>query len=122
MVVGLINWIDLTAILPYYLEWLFYSSTAMEFQRLMVLRLLRLLRLFRYFRFSSFLQLSIDVLLVAVKASKEALFSLFFFFFFFMIIYSTILYFAERGQSTSTEHGSHVDICTTHACFVSRDV
>jgi hypothetical protein len=89
--------IDLIALLPYYIELIFFHSSILEFQRLSVIRLFRIFRLFRYFRYSNYLQLSMDVMVIAVKASKEALFSLFFFFIFFLILFSTLLYFTERG-------------------------
>lgn len=91
------NLIDLLALLPFYLELIFLGNHVTEFQRLSVIRLFRLLRLFKYYTYSSYLNLSVGVMKIAIKASKEALISLFIIFLSFLVINSTLLYFAERG-------------------------
>lgn len=69
-----------------------------DMQRLTVLRLFRLFRLFRCYTYSSFLQLSIDALLLSLWKSVESLMALLVFMIFVLIAFSTMLYFAERGE------------------------
>lgn len=92
-----LNFIDLLAILPCYLDLILYPEIALGYQRFTVFRLVRLFRMLRFFRHSRTLQFSMDVLLVSLKMSAEALLSLFLFFIFFLVILSTLIYFAERG-------------------------
>ncbi|KAG8897909.1 hypothetical protein FRB99_007799, partial [Tulasnella sp. 403] len=88
--------IDLLAILPYYIEIAIGADTT-AFFRFSILRTFRLLRVFRPFRYSNTILLTIEVMYLAVKRSKEALFALAFFVGMALVVFSTLLYFAERG-------------------------
>ncbi|KAI7832065.1 hypothetical protein BX661DRAFT_169898 [Kickxella alabastrina] len=64
--------VDALAIFPFYLEMAFQRDTSYEF-RFTILRIFRLLRVFSAFKYSSLLQLSIEVMIVAIKRSSDAL-------------------------------------------------
>src|SRR5258708_1138237 len=68
-----------------------------EFFRFSILRTIRLLRVFRPFKYSSTLLLTIEVMMVSIRRSRDALLALSFFVLMALIVFSTLLYFAERG-------------------------
>ncbi|CAG8760614.1 2049_t:CDS:10, partial [Cetraspora pellucida] len=72
--------IDFIAIAPYYVELAFHHDTTYDF-RFTILRLFRLLRVFKAFKYSSTIIMTIEVMIVAVKRSMDALGALFFFMF-----------------------------------------
>ncbi|KAF0487693.1 voltage-gated potassium channel [Gigaspora margarita] len=88
--------IDFIAIAPYYIELAFHHDTTYDF-RFTILRLFRLLRVFKAFKYSSTIIMTIEVMIVAVKRSMDALGALFFFMVTSIVLFSTLLYFAERG-------------------------
>ncbi|KAG9293361.1 hypothetical protein G9A89_007607 [Geosiphon pyriformis] len=88
--------IDFIAIVPYYIELIFHHDTTYDF-RFTILRLFRLLRVFKAFKYSSTIIMTIEVMIVAVKRSMDALGALFFFMVTSIVLFSTLLYFAERG-------------------------
>ncbi|CAG8436319.1 9070_t:CDS:2 [Funneliformis caledonium] len=88
--------IDFIAIAPYYIELMFHHDTTYDF-RFTILRLFRLLRVFKAFKYSSTIIMTIEVMIVAVKRSMDALGALFFFMVTSIVLFSTLLYFAERG-------------------------
>ncbi|KAF9113266.1 hypothetical protein BGX27_001910 [Mortierella sp. AM989] len=89
--------IDLISILPYYIELALTNDTTVYF-RFTILRLFRLLRVFRTFKYSSTIIMTIEVMIVAIKRSMDALSALFFFLITGTMLFSTLLYFAERGE------------------------
>ena len=92
------NFIDIIAIAPVLFEALLTSSEGRkETKRFMVFRLFRLIRLLHCYGYSSVLQLSMDAMFIALKKSKDALLAILFFQFFVIIIFSTLIYFFERG-------------------------
>jgi potassium voltage-gated channel Shal-related subfamily D protein 2 len=88
--------LDLIAILPYYVEVARQDDTSILF-RFSILRTLRLLRVFRAFRYQNQMLLTIEVMYVAVRRSKDALVALSFFILLVLVLFSTLIYFAERG-------------------------
>ncbi|CAG8495929.1 15723_t:CDS:2, partial [Acaulospora morrowiae] len=88
--------IDFIAIVPYYIELMFHHDTTYDF-RFTILRLFRLLRVFKAFKYTSTIIMTIEVMIVAVKRSIDALGALFFFMVTSVVLFSTLLYFAERG-------------------------
>ncbi|CAJ0906960.1 1076_t:CDS:2 [Entrophospora sp. SA101] len=76
-----------------------YRSTASSTYdfRFTILRLFRLLRVFKAFKYSSTIIMTIEVMIVAVKRSMDALGALFFFMITSIVLFSTLIYFAERG-------------------------
>ncbi|CAO3569927.1 unnamed protein product [Mortierella alpina] len=89
--------IDILSILPYYIELALARDTTVFF-RFTILRLFRLLRVFRTFKYSSTIIMTIEVMIVAIKRSMDALSALFFFLITGTMLFSTLLYFAERGE------------------------
>ncbi|GJJ69034.1 hypothetical protein EMPS_01380 [Entomortierella parvispora] len=89
--------IDMLSILPYYIEMALTKDTTVYF-RFTILRLFRLLRVFRTFKYSSTIIMTIEVMIVAIKRSMDALSALFFFLITGTMLFSTLLYFAERGE------------------------
>ncbi|KAG8810720.1 hypothetical protein FRC19_004352 [Serendipita sp. 401] len=93
--------IDLFAILPYYVELLLQADTT-AFFRFSILRVFRLLRVFRPFRYSSTILLTIEVMILATRRSQHALLALLFFIVMALVVFSTLLYFIERGTWDDT--------------------
>ncbi|KAG0335535.1 hypothetical protein BG004_008408 [Podila humilis] len=89
--------IDFLSIIPYYVELALTKDTTVFF-RFTILRLFRLLRVFRTFKYSSTIIMTIEVMIVAIKRSMDALSALFFFLVTGTMLFSTLLYFAERGE------------------------
>ncbi|KAF9473491.1 voltage-gated potassium channel [Pholiota conissans] len=88
--------IDLLSVLPYYLELLLQQDTSVYF-RFSILRMFRLLRVFRPFRYNHTILLTIEVMYLSVRRSQHALFAIGFFVVMILTVFSTLLYFAERG-------------------------
>ncbi|KAI8866396.1 voltage-gated potassium channel, partial [Ramicandelaber brevisporus] len=88
--------VDFISIFPFYIELMMHRDTSFEF-RFTILRIFRLLRVFSVFKYSSLVQLSIEVVIVAIKRSADALGALFFFMILILVIFSSLLYFVERG-------------------------
>ncbi|KAI9591167.1 hypothetical protein BDF19DRAFT_499541 [Syncephalis fuscata] len=95
--------IDTLVVLLYIVAYAMGSDTTYVF-RLSILRLFRLFRVFRVYQHSSLIQLSIEVMIVAIKRSTDALSALFFFMAMTVIIFSSLLYFAERGVWDEERH------------------
>lgn len=91
------NFIDIIAIAPVFIEVVLLRGTGKDTKRFMVFRLFRLIRLLHCYGYSSVLQLSMDAMFIALKKSKDALLAILFFQFFVIIIFSTLIYFFERG-------------------------
>ena len=94
------NFIDIIAIAPVFIEVVILSGNGQDTKRFMVFRLFRLIRLLHCYGYSSVLQLSMDAMFIALKKSKDALLAILFFQFFVIIIFSTLIYFFERGTMT----------------------
>ncbi|KAF7338037.1 Potassium voltage-gated channel subfamily B member 2 [Mycena venus] len=88
--------IDLLSVLPYYIELVLLQDTSVFF-RFSILRMFRLLRVFRPFRSNNTVLLTIEVMYISVRQSQHALFALGFFVIMVLTVFSTLLYFAERG-------------------------
>ncbi|KAL5511007.1 hypothetical protein ACEPAG_3726 [Sanghuangporus baumii] len=88
--------VDFLAIAPYYIELFLGVDTSVMF-RFSILRTFRLLRVFRAFRTNNTITLTIEVMYLSVNRSQHALLALGFFLVMFLVIFSTILYFIERG-------------------------
>ncbi|KAI0923162.1 hypothetical protein AcV7_005749 [Taiwanofungus camphoratus] len=93
--------IDLLGILPYYVEIALHQDTS-TFFRFTILRTFRLLRVFRPFRYNNTLLLTIEVMYLSFRRSQHALLALAFFVLMVLIVFSTLLYFAERGSWDET--------------------
>ncbi|KAI8353353.1 hypothetical protein BD560DRAFT_375802 [Blakeslea trispora] len=88
--------IDFISIIPFYIEVIAKHDTTYEF-RFTILRLFRLLRLFKSYKYSNAIAMTIEVMMMAFKRSGDALSALFFFTVTCIVLFSTLLYFAERG-------------------------
>ncbi|KZT67224.1 voltage-gated potassium channel [Daedalea quercina L-15889] len=88
--------IDLLGIMPYYLELMLHQDTSTLF-RFTILRTFRLLRVFRPFRYNNTILLTIEVMYLSFRRSQHALLALAFFVVMVLVVFSTLLYFAERG-------------------------
>ncbi|KAF6741237.1 hypothetical protein DFP72DRAFT_946024, partial [Ephemerocybe angulata] len=62
-----------------------------------ILRMFRLLRVFRPFRYNHTILLTIEVMYLSVRRSQHALLAIGFFVVMILTVFSTHLYFAERG-------------------------
>ncbi|KAE9400591.1 voltage-gated potassium channel [Gymnopus androsaceus JB14] len=93
--------IDLLSVLPYFIEIIMQQDTAVFF-RFSILRMFRLLRVFRPFRYNHTILLTIEVMYLSVRRSQHALLAIGFFVFMLLTIFSTLLYFAERGTWDTT--------------------
>ncbi|KAF8156567.1 hypothetical protein B0H34DRAFT_466692 [Crassisporium funariophilum] len=88
--------IDLLSVMPYYIELLLQQDTSVYF-RFSILRMFRLLRVFRPFRYNHTILLTIEVMYLSVRRSQHALLAIGFFVIMILTVFSTLLYFAERG-------------------------
>ncbi|CAJ0902257.1 6282_t:CDS:2, partial [Entrophospora sp. SA101] len=88
--------IDFIAIVPYYIALGFHHDTTYDF-RFTILRLFRLLRVFKAFKYSSTIIMTIEVMIIAVKRSMDALGALFFFMVTSIVLFSSLLYFLKDG-------------------------
>ncbi|KAF8988556.1 hypothetical protein BDQ17DRAFT_1314624 [Cyathus striatus] len=88
--------IDLLSVLPYYIEIVLQQDTSVFF-RFSILRMFRLLRVFRPFRYNHTILLTIEVMYLSVRRSQHALLAIGFFVIMVLTVFSTLLYFAERG-------------------------
>ncbi|KAJ7256551.1 hypothetical protein B0H12DRAFT_1112556 [Mycena haematopus] len=95
-IVSFFGIIDLLSVLPYYIELVLLQDTSVFF-RFSILRMFRLLRVFRPFRSNNTVLLTIEVMYISVRQSQHALFALGFFVTMVLTVFSTLLYFAERG-------------------------
>ncbi|KAI9456321.1 hypothetical protein HD554DRAFT_2145550 [Boletus coccyginus] len=93
--------IDALAILPYYIEVMLQQDTSVLF-RFSILRMFRLLRVFRPFKHNSTILLTIEVMYLSIRRSHHALLALSFFIAMMLTVFSTLLYFAERGTWDDT--------------------
>ncbi|KAH9933176.1 voltage-gated potassium channel [Epithele typhae] len=93
--------IDLLGILPYYIEIALQQDTSTLF-RFTILRTFRLLRVFRPFRYNNTILLTIEVMYLSFRRSQHALLALAFFVIMVLVVFSTLLYFAERGTWDET--------------------
>ncbi|CAO3655711.1 unnamed protein product [Mucor hiemalis] len=88
--------IDFISIVPFYIELIAKRDTTYEF-RYLILRLFRLLRLFKTYKYTNTIVMTIEVMVIAFRRSRDALYALFFFLITCVVLFSTLLYFAERG-------------------------
>ncbi|KAL1693523.1 hypothetical protein GGG16DRAFT_110961 [Schizophyllum commune] len=88
--------IDALAVIPYYIEIALHQDTSILF-RFSILRMFRLLRVFKPFRYNSIVLLTIEVMYLSVRRSQHALLAIAFFVVMVLTVFSTLLYFAERG-------------------------
>lgn len=86
------TWVDLLSVIPLYIS---LFSRVEEIDFLFVLRLVRIFRLFRFFRTMSGMQ----VIGHTLRASARELFLLILILSIPMVIFSTLLYYAERAVS-----------------------
>ncbi|KAI8098735.1 uncharacterized protein BX664DRAFT_319452 [Halteromyces radiatus] len=100
-VIAPISIIDFISIVPFYIEVIAQRDTTYEF-RFTILRLFRLLRLFKTYKYSNAIIMTIEVMMVALRRSGDALSALFFFLVTCVVLFSTLLYFAERGTWDET--------------------
>ncbi|KAF9442299.1 voltage-gated potassium channel [Macrolepiota fuliginosa MF-IS2] len=105
---SLIKWIfsfygiiDLLSVMPYYIELMLQQDTSILF-RFSILRMFRLLRVFRPFRYNHTILLTIEVMYLSVRRSQHALLAIGFFVIMILTVFSTLLYFAERGTWDET--------------------
>ncbi|KAK0220511.1 hypothetical protein IW262DRAFT_1030404 [Armillaria fumosa] len=93
--------IDVLSVLPYYIEIILQQDTSVFF-RFSILRMFRLLRVFRPFKYNHTILLTIEVMFLSVRRSQHALLAIGFFVIMLMTIFSTLLYFIERGTWDTT--------------------
>lgn len=85
------NWIDMSAIFPFYLETMLAVDNAGSFGALRIVRLTRVARVLKMSRYSS----AIQVFVQAITISMKALSMLIFLMAIAMVVFSSMIYFAE---------------------------
>ena len=88
-----LNIIDLLAILPFFIDIILQSSSNVDLRFGRVIRLIRIIRVFKITRYSPGLQLTMR----AVKKSTDALSLLLFYLIIAVVLFSCLIYYAERG-------------------------
>lgn len=91
------NWIDFGAIVPFYLN-LFISQS--DIKTMVVLRVVRLIRIFRIFKLSRH-SYGLQILGHTLKSSFSELFLLAFFLSIGVVIFSSIIYYAEKDRPST---------------------
>lgn len=86
--------IDLLAILPLYLSFIFVAS-----KHLIIIRVMRLLRVFRIFKLGSFLQHG-NVIVRSLKASRPKITIFMYFVLLSVIVFGAVMYMVEGGSNT----------------------
>ena len=86
--------IDLVSLLPFYIQFFFYDYTSISY--LGILRLSRLLRLYRFFNLNSAPRQS-QIFVLAFLRSKDALSMLSFVIVVIVLVFSTLIYYAEMS-------------------------
>ncbi|KAL8608746.1 hypothetical protein ACOMHN_059069 [Nucella lapillus] len=104
-VISLMNIIDLLALVPLYVTIIFQSSDLKacylnERFVIEIMFILRIIRMFRIFHLVKHYQ-ALKVLVYALKASLQELLMLFIFLLIGMLIFSTMIYYAERKDATN---------------------
>ena len=104
-IISLMNIIDLLALVPLYVTVIFQSSNLQacylnERFVIEIMFILRIIRMFRIFHLVKHYQ-ALKVLVYALKASLQELLMLFIFLLIGMLIFSTMIYYAERKDATS---------------------
>ncbi|TFK18612.1 voltage-gated potassium channel [Coprinopsis marcescibilis] len=100
-VISFFGIIDLLSVLPYYILLMIRQDTS-AFFRFSILRMFRLLRVFRPFRYNHTILMTIEVMYLSVHRSQHALLAIGFFVIMILTVFSTLLYFAERGTWDET--------------------
>jgi hypothetical protein len=103
-VISLMNIIDLLALVPLYVTVIFQSSSLQscylnERFVIEIMFILRIIRMFRIFHLVKHYQ-ALKVLVYALKASLQELLMLMIFLLIGMLIFSTMIYYAERKDAT----------------------
>ena len=98
-VTGLMNVIDLLALVPLYVQILFQQTACFEDERFVIeiMFILRIFRMFRIFHLVKHYQ-ALKVLVYALMASLQELLMLFIFLLIGMLIFATMIYYAERRR------------------------
>ena len=104
-IISLMNIIDLLALVPLYVTVIFQSSDLQacylnERFVIEIMFILRIIRMFRIFHLVKHYQ-ALKVLVYALKASLQELLMLFIFLLIGMLVFSTMIYYAERKDATS---------------------
>ena len=103
-VVQPLNLVDLLAILPFYAELAFGAGNTPSSDVLRVLRVLRVVRIFRVFKLANFVE-SMRVVGTCMAESTDALGLLVFFLCIAVLIFASLLYYAESGVRTPASDG-----------------
>mmetsp|Transcript_17461 Transcript_17461/g.67759 ORF Transcript_17461/g.67759 Transcript_17461/m.67759 type:complete len:412 (+) Transcript_17461:79-1314(+) len=102
-IINPMNIIDLLSVLPYYLDLIFIViGISGDASFLAAIRLVRLVRVFRVFKLGRYSEY-FGVVMLAMVASLDALFLLLFFLVLGMVLFSSLLYFAEQTQEEFDE-------------------
>uniref|UniRef100_K3WAT3 Ion transport domain-containing protein n=1 Tax=Globisporangium ultimum (strain ATCC 200006 / CBS 805.95 / DAOM BR144) TaxID=431595 RepID=K3WAT3_GLOUD len=95
------NWIDISSIFPFYLETMLAVENASSFGAIRIVRLTRVARVLKMSRYSS----AIQVFVQAIAVSMKPLSMLIFLMSIAMIVFSSMIYFAEFTPDGCREGG-----------------
>ncbi|XP_063683294.1 potassium voltage-gated channel subfamily A member 2-like isoform X2 [Bolinopsis microptera] len=98
---SVLNWFDLLAILPFYLDLIFRQQKNLSF--LMVLRFFRTLRIVRIFKMSRYFQ-GLFALGYALSSSAGELVILALMLITFVVLFSSLIFFTEQPDEVMTVH------------------
>lgn len=106
-VLSAMNFIDLLALVPLYMQLILntdafkycYSNEGYIFEIMFILRIIRMFRIFHLVKHYQALQ----ILVYAIKASIQELFMLLIFLLLGMLVFATMIYYAERGDDLTNE-------------------
>ena len=103
-VTGVMNVIDLLALVPLYVQILMQQNSCFEDERFVIeiMFILRIFRMFRIFHLVKHYQ-ALKVLVYALMTSLQELLMLFIFLLIGMLIFATMIYYAERKRDGATD-------------------
>ena len=98
---GILNWIDLMAILPFFIQIIMQRLLHMDNQVAFFIQSIRVIRVFRIIKLSKH-SVGLQILGHTLKASFRELFLLIFFLIIGVVIFSSLVYYCEQ-QDTDTK-------------------
>lgn len=105
------NWIDILAICPFYLEQILAIENAGSFGAIRIVRLTRVARVLKISRYSSAIQVFVQAIVISIKALSMLIFLMSI----AMIVFSSLVYFAEYTPDGCRDGGWMGDCTSTSA-------
>ena len=113
------NWVDVVAILPFYVDLIAEAATSGEAREVPGMAVIRVLRLARVFRLLRMSRGSVDLFAETMRNSVKALNMLFLLIVIGLVVFSSLMYFIERGRWNDV--AGYWERVTHYVCDVDVD-